>query len=177
MRAARLLVGAVGLLMLAARPATAQVCNTAGAGPISCTVATTTTLTIPAILRMTIGSSTTNFGTLSATDYNAGNKSIAGPTITVKANQGWRVQVSSAATFWTATGTGAWASKPLSDLLWSKTSIASGFTAVTSTAATIGSGTGTGGTVLPLWLQSNWSYANDTPGTYSVVVSFTLITP
>lgn len=162
--------------ILIAEPAHAQLCNTSGAGPISCTVNTTTSLTIPVILRMTIGSATTSFGTLTSTDYDNGFKTVAGPTITIKANQGWRTQLSSTATNWTATGTGARATKPRSDLLWGTTS-GGGFTALSTTATQIGSGSGTGGTVVPLFFKSLWSYAVDTPGNYSIVVTFTLASP
>jgi hypothetical protein len=169
----------LSLLVLAPAGATslaAQLCNTAGAGPISCTVNVTTSLTIPVILRMTIGSGTTSFGTLTSADYDLGSKTVAGPAVTIKANQGWRTQLSSAATFWTATGTGARATKPTADLLWGSTS-GGGFTAVSGTATQIGSGSGTGGTVVPLFFQSVWSYAVDTPGNYSIVVTFTLVSP
>ena len=161
---------------LFATPAAAQLCNVTGAGPISCTVNASTSLTIPVILRMTIGSSTTDFGTLTSADYDLGSKTVSGPTVTVKANQTWKVQLSSSATLWTATGAGARANKPLSDLLWS-TSAGGSFAPVSATATQFGSGSGTGGTVSPLFFQSLWSYATDTPGSYSVVVTFTLVSP
>ena len=162
--------------VLLARPASAQLCNVSGAGPVSCTVSTTTSLTIPVILRMTVGSSSTSFGTLTSTDYDNGFKTVAGPTVTIKANQGWRTQISSAATLWTASGSGARANKPSTDLLWG-TSAGGSFTALSATATQIGSGSGTGGTVVPLFFKSLWSYSLDTPGNYSIVVTFTLASP
>lgn len=160
---------------LLSAPAAAQLCNVTGAGPVTCTVNATTSLTIPVILRMTIGSATTNFGTLSSTDYDNGRKTQAGPSVTVKANQSWNVQVASSATFWTAGG-GARANKPLSDLLWG-TSSGGSFSPVSATGAQFGTGTGTGGTVAPIYFQSLWDYAMDSPGTYSVAVTFTLVSP
>lgn len=156
-------------------PLSAQTCQTNGAGPTSCTINTTASMTIPVILRMTIGSATSSFGTLTSADYDTGQKVIAGPAVTVKANQSWNVQVASSATFWTASG-GARANKPLADLLWGATSGGS-FTPVTTAGAQFGNGTGTGGTVAPMFFKSLWSYSLDSPGTYSIVVNFTLVSP
>lgn len=167
-------LGFVALLWAA--PLSAQVCGTSGAGPVSCTVNTTTSLTIPVILRMTIGSATTSFGTLTSTIYDNGLTTVAGPTITIKANQGWRAQISSTATLWTGTGAGARANKPRSDLLWGST-VGGTFTALTAGVAQIGSGSGTGGTVVPIFFRSLWSYSLDTPGNYSIVVTYTLASP
>lgn len=175
MRVRSLLFAIAAMMTAAVTPAEAQVCNTTGAGPTSCTINTTTSLTIPVILRMTVGTTTTSFGTLTSTDYDNGQKTLGGPTITVKANQTWQVQMASSATFWTGAG-GARANKPLADLQWGATSNGS-FTAVTGTGTQIGSGSGTGGTVVPLFLRSLWNYATDSPGTYSVVVNFTLVSP
>lgn len=171
------LVGPVAIAgCLLATPAEAQLCNTSGAGPVSCTINATTSLTIPVILRMTLGSATTSFGTLTSTNYDNGFATVAGPTITIKANQGWRTQISSSATLWTATGAGARANKPVTDLLWGNAS-GGPFTAMSATATQIGSGSGTGGTVVPLYFESLWNYATDTPGNYSIVVTFTLASP
>ncbi|HEX7918037.1 MAG TPA: hypothetical protein VF454_01485, partial [Gemmatimonadales bacterium] len=162
------------------RSANAQLCNTSGAAA-ACTITATTSVTVPVLLRMTIGSATTAFGTIAAADYNLGSKSLAGPTITTKANQGWRVQISSTATFWTAVttdpGNPARATKPLADLQWS-TALAGTYNSVTGTGATVGSSSsGTSGTVSPIFFQSLWSYAVDTPGNYSIGVTFTLLSP
>jgi hypothetical protein len=100
--------------------------------------------------------------------------------VTVKANQTWQVQISSTAAFWTAVTTDplnpARATKPRSDLLWA-TTLNGSYTAVTGTGAAVGSGSGTAGTLVPIYLQSNWDYALDTPGNYSIVVTFTLASP
>ena len=167
------------LLAALATRATAQVCQATGAAA-TCSVNTTTSLTVPTILRLTIGSGTTAFGTISAAAYNLGTADVAGPSVVVKANQPWRVQLSSAATFWTALNTDplnpARTTKPLSDLEWG-TAVGGSFTAVTGTGAQIGAGGRTGGTTIPLAFRSAWSYTLDTPGNYSVSVTFTLLSP
>lgn len=169
-------LAAVGSL---ARPANAQLCQSTGAAG-TCSVNTTTSLTVPTILRMTVGSGTTAFGTISAAAYNTGTASVAGPAVVVKANQGWRVQVSSAATFWTAVNTDplnpARVTKPLSDLEW-RTTPGGTFAAMTGTGVQVGAGGPTGGTTMTLEFQSAWSYSLDTPGNYSVSVTFTLLSP
>lgn len=145
------------------------------------TQATTTTITVPTILRLTIGSGTTAFGTIAQADYDLGRKDVAGPSVVVKANQAWRVQISSSAVNWTAVNTDglnpARTNKPLADLLWGTTVGGGTWTAMTGTGVQIGSGTRTGGTTIPLAFRSNWSYTLDTPGNYSVGVTFTLLSP
>ena len=54
-------------------------------------------------------------------------------SLTVQANRAWTIQVNGNAAFWTASA-GAWASKPVSDLIWSLTP--AGPTSAMSTTAT-----------------------------------------
>jgi hypothetical protein len=174
--------------ILAALLATLFISRAAGAqanclitGPAgTCTTTATTALTVPTILRLTIGSGTTSFGTITAAAYNTGNTAVAGPSVVVKANQAWRVQISSTATFWTAVNTDplnpARTTKPLADLKWGPTT-GGAWTAMSGTGAQIGAGGRTGGTTIPLAFQSLWSYTTDTPGNYSVPVTFTLLSP
>ena len=146
----------------------------------SCTTSATTAITVPTILRLTIGSATTPFGSITQADYDLTRKDIAGPSVVVKANQPWRVQLSSAAINWSAVNTDplnpARTNKPLADLLWAPT-LGGSFTAVTGTPIQIGAGGRTGGTTIPLAFRSLWSYTLDTPGNYSIGVTFTLISP
>jgi hypothetical protein len=158
----------------------AQVCNQTGAAG-SCTVNVTTTITLPTLpYHLTVGSATTAFGTVTSTNFDAGFAELAGPSVTVQANKPWSVGISSTATFWTATNTDptnpARTTKPRADLHWSNTSGLVG-TAVTGTVTTIGSGTGTAGTVIPFFFRTIWNYTVDTPGNYSISVTFTLTAP
>ena len=159
---------------LGARAAAAQTCLITGANG-TCSLNVTTSVTIPTILRVTESGSSTSFGAITATEYLADSVRVTGPTVTVKANQAWRVQISSSATFWTASG-GARANKPLSDLGWS-TLLAGPYTNVTGTGTNFASGTRTGGNATTLKFQSKWDATLDTPGNYSVVVTFTLLSP
>lgn len=170
----------VATLALAAAANAQATCLVTGAAGSCTTTATTSTITVPTILRMTIGSGTTSFGTISAATYNTGSTDVAGPSVVVKANQAWRVQISSSATFWTAVNTDglnpARTTKPRADLLWGP-AIGGSFTAMSGTGAQIGSGTRTGGTTIPLAFRSLWNYTLDTPGNYSLSVTFTLLSP
>ena len=176
---ARLGGAAMLLFTTVAAPAAAQTCQTTGAAA-TCSVNTTTSLTVPTILRLTIGSGTTAFGTISAAAYDLGTAEVPGPSVVVKANQPWRVQLSSTATFWTAVNTDplnpARTTKPLADLRWGP-AVGGSFTPVSGTASQIGAGGPTGGTTVPLAFQSAWSYSLDTPGNYSVSITFTLLSP
>lgn len=173
--AALLVVGAA----LGASPLSGQTCLATGANA-TCAVNATTSLTAPTLLRLTVGAASSPFGAITSTNYDDGYSRIPGPTVTVKANQTWQVQISSTAAFWTAVTTDplnpARATKPRSDLLWA-TTVNGSYAAVSGAGATIGSGGGTAGTVVPFYLQSNWDYALDTPGNYSIVVTFTLVSP
>lgn len=170
-------------LLLTAMPARlqAQTCTEIGAAG-SCSVNATTSITLPTLpYHLTIGSATTAFGTVTSTDFDNGFALISGPTVTVKANKPWSVGLSSAAIFWTAVNTDpsnpARTTKPRADLQWSNTSVVGSFVAVTGSVVTIRSGSGTPGTVIPLFFHSVWNYTVDTPGNYSIVVTFTLTAP
>lgn len=170
----------LSVLVISSIAAAQANCLVTGPNGTCTTVATTSTITVPTILKMTIGAGTTSFGTLTVADYTLGRKDVAGPAVTVKANQAWRVQISSAAVNWTAVNSDplnpARTTKPRADLLWGP-SVGGSFTAMSATATQIGSGSGTGGTTIPLAFRSLWNYTLDTPGSYSIAVTFTLLSP
>jgi len=181
-RDARRYVRSVLSLLLVLLPAIlrAQNCTETGAAG-TCTVNASTSITLPTLpYHLTIGSATTAFGTVTSTDFDAGFAERSGPSVTVQANKPWTVGISSAATFWTAVNTDptnpARTTKPRADLHWSNTSGLVG-TPVSATVTTIGSGSGTAGTVVPLFFRIIWDYTVDTPGNYSISVTFTLTAP
>ncbi len=162
-----------------ATPLRAQQCNALGANA-SCSVNVSTSVTAPVLLRITVDAASSPFGTVSTTNFNDGHAEISGPAITVKANQTWEVHISSVAVVWTAVNTDisnpARTTKPVGDLLWA-TTLGGSYTPVTGTATSIGSGTRTAGTAAPVFFRSVWDYALDTPGNYSIGVTFTLVSP
>lgn len=174
-------LGVAGLLVFQTETLGAQTCQVVGANG-SCAANATTSFTIPLLpYRLTIGSATTAFGTVTSTDFDNSFSQLAGPTITAKANKPWTVSILSVATFWTANNTDpstpARATKPLSDLQWSNTGADLTFAPVTNSTVQIGAGNGTAGTVVPLYFRALWDYSLDTPGNYSVNVTFTLTAP
>lgn len=173
-RGAALALALVGAAALAA-PAAAQSCNAAiPAG--TCSLTTTTSFTIGPALQLTVSAASTILTTPQATDFDAGFTTDAGPTVTVQGNQTWTVQVGTSQAAWTASGAGARPNKPAGDLEWG---LAAGgpFQSVSLTAQALGTGTRTAGTSYTVFYRTLYSWTLDTPGTYSLPVTFTLVTP
>ncbi|HYK83306.1 MAG TPA: hypothetical protein VEU55_09200 [Gemmatimonadales bacterium] len=165
-------LGALALVAWGATGAPAQTtCNT---NP--CSLNNTASVTVGTVLRLTISSATTALTPPTETAYDAGFQLDAGPTLTVKANRSWTLKAAANAANWTA-ALGANAAKAAGDLQWS---LASGgtYTGLTQTGTTVATGTQGGpGTAEPIFYKTLWSYANDTPGDYSLVVVYTLSAP
>jgi len=176
---------AVAVLTAAiARTSAAQSCSIAStsAPPLSCTVTSTHSLTMPSLLSLTMagftsGSSMTLNAPADISDFTAGNTITVptnGPTFTVKSNRAYKVQISAAANAFT-TGTGY--AKPAADIGWSTTS-GSGYVALSTTAADIVSGGATAGSSsVGLFYQTTYRLLQDVPGGYSLDVKFTLVAP
>jgi hypothetical protein len=167
----------VGLAALAvlATPLAAQNCNVTGAAG-NCTVTRPISVVVQRTVRMTLSSIATTLTAPLDAAYTAGFQDTNGPTITVQANTPWRLQISSAAANFTATGPVARANKPRADLRWG-VAPAVPATALSATATTIASGAATNGTAVNVVYRTLWSWTVDTPGTYSLAITYTLITP
>ncbi|MDX2182719.1 MAG: hypothetical protein SFW08_01930 [Gemmatimonadaceae bacterium] len=159
----------------AATPAAAQNCTVNGAAG-NCTVTRNISMPVQRTIRMTLSSTATALTPPLAAAYDAGFQDTNGPTITVQANSAWRVQISAAAANFTGTGALARANKPRADLRWG-IAPAVPTTPLSATATTIGTGVATNGTVLNVVYRTIWSWALDTPGTYTLAITYTLITP
>src|SRR5919198_4274021 len=98
---ALVLAGAV--LLGASQQATAQVVCTGN----PCSLTNTVSATVNAQLKLTISSATTTLTSPDTTAFNQGYQDDpVGPSVTVKANTGWTLNVKSAAATWTGTGAG-----------------------------------------------------------------------
>ena len=169
---AKITLGVLALLALGAGQAQAQ--NTCAANP--CSLNDTVKVTVSTVLRLTLSQSATSLTAPNEAAYDAGFQLDNGPVATVKANRGWTLKVSANAALWTAAN-GAQASKAAADLLWSTTSGGT-YTGLTTSPATFGSAaTGNAGSAQSVFYKTLWSYANDTPGDYSLVVVYTLSAP
>ncbi len=146
----------------------------------SCSANTSTSLTVPDVMQLTLTTTSTALTPPVAADYDAGYVANAGPTATVKSNRPWRLQVSAGAATWTASntqpGVNARASKPAADLEWG-TSAGGPFAPLSVTPATAQSGSATAGTPASFIFHTAYGWGLDTPGAYSLAVVFTLVAP
>jgi hypothetical protein len=171
------------VVLLAASPGLeAQTCI-AQAPPANlwtCTVNTSASLVIGDVLSLTLSSTTTALSPPAGADYDAGFVANTGPTATVRANRPWRLEISTATATWSAAntqpGVNARANKPASDLLRA-TAAGGPFIALSTTPATVASGGATAGTATSFFFRTTYAWAVDTPGTYALVVTFTLLAP
>jgi hypothetical protein len=160
------------LLGLAAKPATAQTCT---GNP--CNVNTTATLTVVDLLRLTLDLTSTNLGSPVEANFDAGFILSTGPVATAKANRPWTVSVQSLTANFAYTGSLTDPNKPASDLHWDTSSGGSYTNAMSTSAATLKTGTGTSGTSQGIFYKTLLSYANDVAGSYALGVKFTLSAP
>ncbi len=159
-------------LLVGASSLTAQgTCTTTPA----CTVTNTASATVITVARLTLSANNTDLGTPTEADYIAGHKDAAGPVATVEANTAWHVAVVGNTGTFSCGGTGCWATKPASDLLWG--TVAGTYGNTTATSATLFSGSGTASSTQQSFYETKWSFVNDTPGTYTMVVNYTLSEP
>jgi hypothetical protein len=167
----RMLAAAALLGLAVTTQASAQTCTTAP----SCSVNNTASVTVVAVMSLTLSSITTSLTVPTAANYDAAGVPDNGPTATIKANKGYTLKIASSANTWTGSG-GANTTKASTDLTWSTAALGP-FAGLSTTAATVVT-SGTGGSVSqPIFYQTLWHSATDTPGTYSLVVVYTLSEP
>jgi hypothetical protein len=161
------LAAGLALVAGASTAAQAQTCTTAG-----CTVNHTVSATAPTILKLSLSSATTTLTNPVEADFDGAAISDAGPSVSLKSNTSAHAQISSTAT-WTGTG---YNSKSIGDLEWKVG--AGAFAPISGTATDITTlGAGTGNRSANITWGTLWHSATDTPGTYSLVVTFTLASP
>jgi hypothetical protein len=165
--------GTVGvMLVLGASGATAQATCTGN----PCSVQLTASATVNDVLRLTLSGASTNLGTPSETDYDAGYKDVAGPTASVKSNRPWHVDIAAAAATFGYAGVLTNPNKSASELLWGATAGTYGNN-MGSAAVLMNGATGTGSTSQAIFFRTLWSWASDVPGSYSLVINFTVAAP
>ncbi len=175
----RTLALALGAALMVPAAASGQAC-TAPIPAGTCTASTSTTLTVGLVIQLTLSSTTTTLAAPALSDYDAGFVANQGPAATVKSNRAWRLQLSAAASTWTATSTqpgiAARPNKPASDLKWS--AAAGGpFTGLTTVPVTAVSGAATAGATTTFYYHTLYDWTVDTPGSYSLTVVFTIVSP
>src|ERR1700680_3052181 len=137
MRATRSLLAAMVLgTAIGASQANAQCSGNAG----SCNTLNTASVTVGALVKLGMTTTSTALTNPTADDVDAGNVlADAGPSFTIKSNRSWTLKIKSQnAANWTYVGSNAGV-KPIGDLAWS-TAVGGTFAAITATDATFSSG-------------------------------------
>ena len=172
-----LLLSVLGLaLTAAAAPLAAQAtCSATTSTP--CNLTNTVSGTVNDMVQLTINTTTTPLADFTLAEFNAGKRTaITGPQLTVNANRAWRVSIKGAA--FTGTGNNA---KPVAELRWKDDVDNTSYGALTTSAVAFfpgaGNGSATNSIVRNIGYEWLLSFATDTPGTYSQVVTFTLSAP
>jgi hypothetical protein len=96
-------------------------------------------------------------------------------TLTVQGNRTWTISVKGNSALWSASA-GAWTSKPVSDLHWSLTPTGAS-TAVSTTGGTLVAGSPGAGTVTTVYFRPVVHWLTDTPGNYTMGITFTITAP
>jgi hypothetical protein len=161
----------IALLMMGSVEASGQSCT---GNP--CSVQLTASATVNDVLKLTLSSTTTSLGTPTDTDYDNGYKDVAGPTASVKSNRPWHVDVAGAAATFTYAGSLANPNKPSSELLWG-TAAGTYANNMGASAVLLNGASGTGNASQAIFFRTLWSWATDVPGTYDLVINFTLAAP
>ncbi|GAB4305135.1 MAG: hypothetical protein Kow0097_03090 [Candidatus Bipolaricaulota bacterium] len=150
------------------------------AGLAQVTAGSTAQFTVPTLIRLSLSTSTINFGALTEGDYDAGGKTVlSAQGIQIWSNKSWALSVAADASTWT----GPWA-KPSTDLLFQAgtadgrvSSYADTFTALTTGAKKVAEGTRGGNIQLSMDFQVLVSWENDPAGDYSLAFTYTLTAP
>ena len=150
------------------------------AGMAQVTQGSTAQFTVPMLIRLSLTTSTVNFGALTEDDYDLGFKDLyTAQGIQIWSNKSWTLTVAADAATWT----GPWA-KPSTDLRWRAVtsdgrvaSFENTFTGLTSGATQVAAGTRGGNIDLSMDFRVLVSWENDPAGDYSVGFTYTLTAP
>ena len=157
----------------------AQTCTAAGA-PANCGLPGSVSMTAGRVVMLQVSAGSTALTAPTPADFDAGLNATTGPQLTVSANAAWTVHLRASATYWTATNTSPGApartTKPAGDLKWSTTSNGT-FTALTTSDATLFTGSATASSATTLYFQTLYNWTLDTPGNYSLSIVLTLTSP
>jgi hypothetical protein len=181
MNATRLLLAALVLAsVIGANQANAQ-CSSAGAAG-SCNTTNTASVTVNALVKLDMGSTTTSLTSPTVTQVETGALiADGGPTFTIKANRSWTLNIKTTnASLWTYVGS-LGGTKPMSDLTWSN-AVGGSYVGIGSSDAPFLSGAAaTNGTAAQAFFKTVWAAGftqpSNAPGTYSLPIVFTLSAP
>lgn len=171
----------LALLVLAASSAAAQTCNVNNpSGTCTTGNVTISNVTFPTVLSLTISGTTAaltaptigSFGP----DSTATITDAALTSVVAAGNTGFHVTMRTTATNWTSSGTPP-VPKPNSDLTWG-TSPGGPFTSISTTPVTILSSASRSNPItVNLSFRTKWNFIQNTTGTYTLPLVFTLVSP
>lgn len=165
---------------LAALPIALSAQCTASGAPDACSVPGTVSMTAGRVVRLQMNATSTPLTAPTTADFDAGFNSTTGPTLTISANAAWTLHIRAASAVWTASNTSPTAparlDKPAGDLRWS-TALGGSFASLTTSDVSLVNGSATAGAATTLEFQTLYSWAKDTPGSYSLSVVLTLTSP
>jgi hypothetical protein len=166
--------------LLVGMPALASGQCTASGAPATCSQAGSVSMTAGRVVRLQATAASTTLTTPTPADFDAGYNATTGPTFTVSANAAWTLSLRAGSSLWTAVNTSPGApartNKPAGDLTWS-TAAAGTFVALSTTDASLVTGTATDSKVTTVYLRTVYDWTLDTPGNYSLAVVLTLTSP
>lgn len=159
----------LGLIALATAPAAAQGCSQYACSEVNQLVAN-----VGALLLLTLDGTPTITVAPTAGDIAGGHQLVSGPVAHVKSNTDWRLEVSAETPEWNA-APGARAGKPARDLSF-RVGSEGRFTPLSTAPQQVAVGTYTADTGVAFQYQAKYDAQEDRPGTYSLVVRYTLTT-
>jgi hypothetical protein len=175
-RTAWFVTGVIAASMLSvSRPASAQAAlPTCAANP--CTAPLSGTMAVNSVGVVELNAALTTLDAPRAADYVAGSHNTPGPTATVRANTGVRIVLSSTSATWTRNA--AASTKPVGDLRWATTAGGT-YVALTTGLSTTNllSTAATAGASQQVFYQTLWKWTQDGPGTYTLPIVFTMVSP
>lgn len=167
-------------LVLAPWAAPAQSTCTDPSAPSTCSTTTGATLTVPKVVRLTLGGTASVIPTPADTDYTKGYVSFSGQTVKIQANANVVVTVKAGTANWTATntvaGVTARTTKPSTDLQLA-TAATGPFTGLTTTGFTLATSGPTAALNLNVFYRTLLAWNLDTPGQYGLDVVYTITAP
>ena len=157
----------IGSLALVPQALTAQGCY-------DCQAVNQVTANVGALLLLTLDGSRTITLTPTTADIERGSQLLNGPVAHVKANTDWRLEVSAETPEWVADSS-ARSDKPAADLAF-RAGTNGRFTPLSSDPQQAAVGTYTTDMPVAFQYQAKYDARKDRPGTYSMVVRYTLTT-
>lgn len=153
---------------------------TASGPRASCSLPGDLSMTAGRVVMLQFSAASTALTAPTSAHFDAGLNATTGPTLTIRANASWALNLRSSTALWSATNTSPGApartDKPAADLLWS-TGSGGPFVALTTSNVSLVSGGATAGSATTLHFQTLYSWTLDTPGDYGLTLVLTLTSP